>query len=132
MPFAGRSTKVLKAETSRIFFFEHNKDMSREAGVRKPNESQKSEGPLENEGGQRQGEDFYDPGRKDNILGRIKRTGCARRAPQRPDCGTGQSFEVCGEFVLSWIFGPRPVVEVVFNGLFPSGLRRGSRVVEKA
>ena len=32
----------------------------------------------------------------------------------------------------NWIFGPRPVVEVVFNGLWPSGLRRGSRVVEKA
>ena len=32
----------------------------------------------------------------------------------------------------NWIFGPRPVVEVVFNGLRPSGLRRGSRVVEKA
>ena len=28
------------------------------------------------------------------------------RAPQRLECGTGQSFEVRGEFVLSWIFWP--------------------------
>ena len=42
MPFAGRSTKVLKAETSRIFFFEHNKDVSGAARVTKPNESQKA------------------------------------------------------------------------------------------
>ena len=38
--------------------------------------------------------------------------------------GTGQSFEVRGAFVLSWIFGPRPVVGVVFNGLWPRRLRR--------
>ena len=46
--------------------------------------------------------------------------------------GTGQSFEVRGAFVPSWIFGPRLVVEVVFNGLRPRGLRHGSRDVEKS
>ena len=34
--------------------------------------------------------------------------------------------------MLSQIFGPRPVVEVVFNGLWPRGLRHVSRDVEKA
>ena len=32
---------------------EHKKEMSNAAGVRKPNESQKNEGPLENEDGKR-------------------------------------------------------------------------------
>ena len=49
-----------------------------------------------------------------------------------PIVALDKAFEVCGEFVPSWIFGPRPVVEVVFNGLWPSGLRRVSRAVEKA
>ena len=34
--------------------------------------------------------------------------------------------------MLSWFFGPRPVVEVFFNGLWPRGLRRRSRDVEQA
>ena len=33
--------------------------------------------------------------------------------------------------MLSWIFDPSLVVELVFNGLWPSGLRHGSRDVEK-
>ena len=43
-----------------------------------------------------------------------------------------KSFEVCGDFVLSLMTGPRPVVEVVFNGLWPRGLRHGSIGVEQA
>ena len=40
-------------------------------------------------------EDFYDSGCKDNILGRSQTaSGTVERAPQRPNCGTGQSFEV--------------------------------------
>ena len=38
--------------------YEHYKETSRAAGVGKPNESQKSEGPLANEGGQRQERGF--------------------------------------------------------------------------
>ena len=36
------------------------------------------------------GEDFYDPERKDNMLGKNKtRLGTVGRAPQRPNCGSG-------------------------------------------
>ena len=40
-------------------------------------------------------EDFYDPERKDNFLGRNKTaTGTVGRAPQRPNRGAGQNVEV--------------------------------------
>ena len=55
-----------------------------------------------------------------------------KRAPQRPDCGTGQSFEVREEFVFCLIIGLRLVVEVVFNGLWPRGLRHGAKGVGQA
>ena len=50
-------------------------------------------------------DDSYDPTREDNIqdniLGRnTDKVSTLGRAPQRPDRGTGQCFEVCGEFVL--------------------------------
>ena len=39
----------------------------------------------------------------------------------------------CAEtFVLRWTVGPRPFLEVVFNGLWPRGLRHGARDVEHA
>ena len=48
------------------------REMSRAAGVKKRREAQKSESPLENGAAKDRREDFYDPDRKDNILGRIK------------------------------------------------------------
>ena len=59
----------------------------------------------------------------------INATGIAGRAPQRPNCGTGQSFEVCEKSVSRLTIGSRLVVELVFNGLWPRGLRRGPKRV---
>ena len=72
---------------------------------------------VENEGGQRQ-ERRQHCGKKEHA------TGCVEEHLKDPI--------VAGEFVPSWIFGPRLVVEVVFNVLWPRGLRHGSRDVEKA
>ena len=75
----------------------------RRAGT--PSESQKARALWKMKAGQRQGGGCYDPERKDNLLGRNKpRLDLGGRAPQRPDCGTGQILEVRGELVLSWIF----------------------------
>ena len=52
--------------------YEHCKDMSKAAGVRKPNESQKAKALWKMKAARDSGEDFYDPERKDNILGRNK------------------------------------------------------------
>ena len=38
--------------------------------TKKPSERQESESPVGHEGSQRQGEEFYDPARKDSILRR--------------------------------------------------------------
>ena len=62
----------------------------------------------------------------ENLINALKR--CAN---QQKD-GTGQSFELRRQFVLSWILDPRPVVELVFNGLWPRGLRHGTRDVDQA
>ena len=48
------------------------RDTSKATGAKKPSESQKSKSPLGNEGGQRQGEMYYDPARKADISGRTK------------------------------------------------------------
>ena len=63
------------------------------------------------------GEEFYDPERKDNILGSKNGTGFVGRAPQRPDCGTGQSVEVRREFMLGCLSARGPVLGVVSYGL---------------
>ena len=51
------------------------------------------------------------------------------RAPQRPNCGSGQSFEVRGESVSRLTIGSRPFVEVAVSGLWPRGLRHGAKDV---
>ena len=59
--------------------------------------------------------------------------GAVGRAPQRANCSIGQSFEVLGEPVSRLTFGPRHFVEVlVFNGLWPRGLRHGPKDVGEA
>ena len=44
--------------------------MSRAAGVRKPNESQKARALWKMKAAKNRRDDFYDPERKDSILGR--------------------------------------------------------------
>ena len=71
-----------------------------------------------------------DPARKDNILGRNKtRLELWEEHLKDP---IGQSFDVVRESVSTLTFGTRPFADLVFNSLWPRGLRRGSRVVEKA
>ena len=50
----------------------HYKEMSKAAGVRKPNGSQKARALWKLKAARDSGENFYDPERKDNILGRNK------------------------------------------------------------
>ena len=50
--------------------YEHYKEMSRAAGVRKPSESQTARALWRMRAARDSGEDFCDPERKDNILGR--------------------------------------------------------------
>ena len=57
--------------------------------------------------GKDRGEDLCDSKRKDNVLGRNK-------TPQCSDRGTGQSVEVCGEFVPERL-GPSTFVERAFS-----------------
>ena len=52
--------------------FEHHKEMSRAAGVRKPSETQKAKAFWKMKAAKDRGDNFYDPERKDNILGRDK------------------------------------------------------------
>ena len=52
--------------------YDYYKEMSRAAGVKKPNENQKAKAILENEGSQGQERDFYDQNAKDNTLGSNK------------------------------------------------------------
>ena len=52
--------------------YEHHQEMSRAGGVRKPSESQKAKALWKMKAARDSGEDFYDPERNDNILGRNK------------------------------------------------------------
>ena len=70
MPSARRSTKVLKAETGKLY--EHYKEMRRAAGVGKTNETQKARAFWKMKAATDRGEDVYDPDRKHNIWGRKK------------------------------------------------------------
>ena len=76
------------------------------------------------------GEDFHDA--KTTCWEEIKRDWNCGKSTSKTDCGTGRSFEVRGDFVLSLIIGPRLVVEVVFNCLWPRGIRHGAKDVGQA
>ena len=54
--------------------YESNKIMSRAVGVKKPQEGQKARALWDMEAAKDRREEFYDPSRKDNILGRKKKT----------------------------------------------------------
>ena len=107
MAFAKRSTRVSEAATGRKLY-EHFKEVSRAAGARKPSESQKVKALWAMKAAKDREEECYDPERKDNIVGRNKNAiGTVGRVPQRPKCGTGQSFEVRGESVSRLSVGSR-------------------------
>ena len=95
------------------------------AYLRKPYESQKARALWRMKAARDSGEDFHDA--KTTCWEEIKRDWNCGKSTSKTDCGTGQSFEVRGDFVLNLIIGPRIVVEVVFNGLRPrTHTRRGS------
>ena len=76
------------------------------------------------------GEDLFMIQNAKTTFGKTKdATGTAGRAPQRPNCGSGQSFEVRGESASRLTVGSIPFVELVFNGLWPRGLRHGAKDV---
>ena len=103
--------------------------MSRAAGVRRPSESQKAMALWKMKAAKHRREDFYDPERKDNILGRNKtRLELWEEHLKDPIV----ALDTCVENLCSLDVFPGPVVEVVFNGLWPKGLRHGSRHVENA
>ena len=63
-----------------------------------------------------------------NILGRNKtRLELWYEVLQRPNCGTGQIFEVRGESISRLTIGSRLDVKLVLNGLWPRGLRHGAK-----
>ena len=105
--------------------------MSKAAGSQKPSESQKARALWRTKAARDSGEDFYDPEREDSILGRNKTRPELWEEHQRLNWGSGQSFEVRGESVSRLTIGSRPVVELVFNGLWPRGLRHGARDVRE-
>ena len=70
-------------------------------GVKQPQEAQKARALWQMKAAKDAGEKYYDPTREDNIGKKQDTISTSGRAPQRSDCGTGQSPEVCGEFVLA-------------------------------
>ena len=52
--------------------YHHHRELSQAAGAKKPSESQKNESHLGNESGLEQGEEFYDPVCKEDMLGRTE------------------------------------------------------------
>ena len=106
--------------------------MSGAAGVRKPNESQKATAFWKMKAAKDRREDFYDPERKDNVKGRNKtRLELWEEHLKDPIEALDEALK-CDETSCWLNFGPRLLVEVVFNGLWTRGLRHGSRDVEKA
>ena len=67
MPFCQAIYKGTEGEDWEELY-EHYKDMSEAAGVKKPNEKQKAEALWKMKAAKDRREDFYDPERKDNIL----------------------------------------------------------------
>ena len=84
--------------------------MSRAVGAKKPQEAQKANALWKMKAAEEAGEEYYDPTREDNIQGRNR----TRLAPQRSNCGAGQSPEVCEQFVLevsARVLGGRSVLQ---------------------
>ena len=62
----------MPAASGRGRLYDNYKEVSRAARVKKPNESQKAKALWEMKAARDGGDDFYDPERKDKILGRSK------------------------------------------------------------
>ena len=107
--------------------YDSYKAMSKASGAKKPQEARKARVLWKMKAAKEAGEEYYDPTREDNILG--KKQDKISTLGRAPEMGTGQSFEVRGEFVLRLTIGLRPFVEFVFNGLWPRELRHGTRDV---
>ena len=60
--------KVIEGGDREELYYQ-NKEMSRAAGAKKPNENQKAKALWKMEAAKDRGEEFFDPERKDNILG---------------------------------------------------------------
>ena len=104
--------------------------LGRAGGVKKPNESKKAKAILKMKAARDSGEDFYDPERKDNILGRNKtRLEMWEEHLKDPIVALDKAFEVRGESVSRLIVGSRLVVELVFNGMWLRGLMYGAKDV---
>ena len=59
-----------------------------------------------NESGLGQGEDYHDPARKEDVLGRTKtRLNFVGRTSQRPDCGPGKNFGMLGKSLFRMALG---------------------------
>ena len=61
--------KASKEKTGKNMYFSY-KEMSRIVGVKKPQEAQKAKALWKMKAAKDAGEEYYDPGRKDNILRR--------------------------------------------------------------
>ena len=70
-PSVRRCTKASKEKIGESFF-DAQKEMSRAVGVKKPQEAQKAEALWKKKAAKDAGEEYYDPAREDNILGRNK------------------------------------------------------------
>ena len=104
----------------------HYRDTGKAAGATKASESHRAKAMWAMKAAKDRGDDFYDPARKDNILGRHQ---TRQRAPQRPHGSIGRSFEVFGESVSKLIVGSRLFVKLALHGWWPSGLRHGAKDV---
>ena len=106
-----------------------------EEGARKPSECRRAKALWAIKAAKDREEKYYDPARKDNILGRKKdTTGAVRGAPPRPNHNLGQSVEVIGESLSGLAFGSKSLVEsrVNCNGLLLCGHQDFAKDVRKA
>ena len=76
MPSVRRCIKASKEKTAERYMYEAHKEMSRAVGVKKLQEAQKAKAFWKMKAAKEAGEEYYDPEREDNILGRNK-TRCA-------------------------------------------------------
>ena len=80
--------------------------MSQGARAKKPSESQKAKALWAMKAAWDRGEEFHDPTRKEDMLGRTKNPpGFVGRTSQRPDCGPAKSVGMLGKSHLVHAFG---------------------------
>ena len=83
-----------------VEMYDFDKIMSKAVGVKKPQEAHKARALWAMKAAKDRRDEFYDPARKGNFLGRNKRR---LELCQRPNCGPGQSPKVRGRSVLKWL-----------------------------